>query len=127
MKKILSVLLAMCVMLMTSITAFAAQTPSTDKVQKQIEGAVAYLTADAGSYGVDQALDFSFLADSGADVSKFADGFIADVKANLDANNGRIVAAYGESLATYGSVITALIALGADTTDFYGYNIEESF
>ena len=127
MKKILSVLLAICVMLMTSVTAFAAQAPSTDKVQKQIEGAVAYLTAEAQSYGVDRAIDFSFLADSGADVSKFADGFIADVKANLDANNGRIVSAYGESLATYGAVITALIALGEDITDFYGYNIATAF
>lgn len=127
MKKILSVFVAMCVILMTSITAFAAQTPSSDKVQKQIDGAVAYLTADTENYGVNQALDFSFLADSGADVSKFADGFIADVKANLDANNGKIVSAYGEGLATYGAVITALIALGEDTTDFYGYNIEKLF
>lgn len=127
MKKILSVLTAMCIILMTSITAFAAQSPSSDKVQKQIEGAVAYLTADAEKYGVDQAIDFSIFADSGADVSKFADGFIADVKSNLDANNGRIISAYGENLSTYGAVITALIALGEDTTDFYGYNIEKAF
>lgn len=127
MKKILSVFVAMCIVLMTSITAFAAQAPSADKVKKQIEGAVAYLTADAEKYGIDQAVDFSIFADAGADVSKFADGFIADVKANLDANNGKIVSSYGENLATYGAVITALAALGENTADFYGYNIEKAF
>lgn len=127
MKKVLSVLTAVCIMLMTGITAFAAQPPSADKVMAQINGAAAYLMQGVEGYGVDSAMDFSLLADSGADVSKYADGFVADVKANLDLNNGKIVSAYGENLATYGAVITALTALGENTADFYGYNIQTAF
>lgn len=127
MKKALSIVITFCVVFMTSINAFAAQAPSSADVKKQIEGAVAYLANGASAYGVDQAMDFCIFADSGADVSKYSDGFVADVKANLQANNGKIVSSYGENLATYGAVIVALQALGEDTADFYGYNIESAF
>lgn len=127
MKKVLSVFLAICVMLMTSITAFAAEVPASEKVEKQINGAVAYLTKGVESYGIDDAVNFSNLTDTEADLSKFEDGFIKAVKANLDANDGKIVPSFGENLATYGAVINALLNLGEDTTDFYGYNIEKAF
>lgn len=127
MKKVLSVFLAICVMLMSSITAFAAEAPSSEKVTAQIEGAAAYLTNGVESYGVDTAVDFCVIADSGADISKYKRDFVSDVKANLDANNGKIVSSYGENLATYAAVIIILGAFDEDASDFYGYNIEKAF
>lgn len=127
MKKILSLLTAICIVFMSGITAFAAEAPSSEKVKAQINGAVAYITKDIKSYGVDQALDFCMIADSGADVSAYKGGFIKDVKSNLDANKGKIVSSYGENLTTYGAVIIALTALDEDITDFYGYDISKPF
>ncbi len=127
MKKLLSVLMAVCVILSSGITAFAAQAPSSARVSEQIEGATAYLTNGVEKYTVNTAIDFALIASAGGDVDRFADAFIADVKANLEANDGKIVSAYGENLATYGAVIVALNALNEDPANFYGYNIEKSF
>lgn len=127
MKKFLSVLLAVCVILSSSITAFAATAPSLDTVLEQIEGATTYLTKDVEKYTVNTATDFALIAEAGGNVDRFADSFIADVKANLEANDGKIISAYGENLATYGAVIVALNMLGEDPSDFYGYNIEKAF
>lgn len=127
MKKLLSVLLALCVILSTSLTAFAANKPSSEKVWQQVEGATAYLTEGVETYGVDSAITFAPLTFSGSDVEKYSDAFIADVKANLERNNGKIVSAYGENLATYGAVIAALVGLGENPADFYGFNIEKAF
>ena len=127
MKKVLSVFIAICVMLMTSITAFEAEAPSSDKVSKQIQGAVEYLTKDAESFGVDTAVDFSLLAENGENMSKFEWNFVSDVKANLDANNGKIISSFGENLTTYAAVIISLQALEYDTNNFYGYDIEKAF
>lgn len=127
MKKVLSVFIAVCVMLMTSVTAFAAEAPTLEKVEEQINGAVKYLTDGVASYGVDDALDFYIISENMEDIDKYADGFLNDVKANLDANGGKIVSSYGENLATYGAVISILIDLGEDPADFNGYNIETAF
>lgn len=114
-------------MLMTSVTAFAAEAPTLEKVEEQINGAVKYLTDGVASYGVDDALDFYIISENMEDIDKYADGFLNDVKANLDANGGKIVSSYGENLATYGAVISILIDLGEDPADFNGYNIETAF
>lgn len=127
MKKLLSVILAVSVILMSGITAFAAEKTTSEKVKEQIDGAAAYLTSGVTGYGVDEAIDLCILANSGADVSAYKDGFLNAVKANLDANSGKIVSSYGENLATYGAVIITLISFDEDTTDFYGYNIENAF
>lgn len=127
MKKVLSVFIAVCVMLMTSVTTFAAEAPTLEKVEEQINGAVKYLTDSVASYGVDDALDFYIISENMEDIDKYADGFLNDVKANLDANGGKIVSSYGENLATYGAVISILIDLGEDPADFNGYNIETAF
>jgi hypothetical protein len=111
----------------TGIIAYADEQTRSDKVMSQMEGAVEYLTKDATSYGVDDAIEYYNYVASGVDTSKFDDAFIKDVKANLDANSGKIVSSYGESLATYGAVILTLSALGEDVTDFYGYDITKAF
>ncbi len=126
MKKALSLILSLAVMLMTSLTAFAAEKPSIDTVNAQIEGAVSYLS-NGVTYDVNNAVDFASIAESGVDLSSFKDNFVASVKENLEANNGKIVSSYGESLEGYAAVIISLQALGEDTTDFYGYNIEGAF
>lgn len=127
MKKTLSILLAVFILLSSSITAFASDVPTSDKVFAQMEGAVAFLTDGAKEYGVDQAVDFYTLVHSGVDMGTLGDTFIADVKSNLAANDGKIISSYGESLATYGAVILALIDLGENPADFYGYDITAAF
>lgn len=128
MKKTLSLLLTLLLMLSTASAAFAAeQTPSAKRVENQINGAVSFLTAEAEEYTVDTAADFALLLQCGADVSEFSQGFLKSVKDNLDKNNGKIIGAYGESLATYGAVIDALDMLGENTEDFYGYDINSAF
>lgn len=127
MKKVLSVCLAVCVMLMTSVTAFAAQVPTEAKIEEQIGGAVKYLTDGVAGYGVDDALNFCILSAHIEHSDPYAAGFLADIKANLDANGGKIVSSYGENLATYGAVISILIDLGENPANFYGYDIESAF
>lgn len=112
--------------LTTSITAFGAEAPDAEKVKAQINGAVEFITQDVAAYKVDDASTFYMLTGSGANVDKYADGFLNDVKENLEKNNGKIVPSYGESIATYGAVILILNDLGANPRDFYGYNIEEA-
>lgn len=126
MKKLLSVLTVICIILTTSITAFGAKTPDAEKVKAQINGAVEFITQDVAAYKVDDASTFYMLTGSGANVDKYADGFLNDVKENLEKNNGKIVPSYGESIATYGAVILILNDLGANPRDFYGYNVEET-
>ncbi len=127
MKKLLSVILVIGILLTTSITAFAAEIPRAEDVKKQLNGAAEYLTKDTKSFGVDNAIDFCLMADSAADMTKFEKDFLKDVKANLDANNGKIISVYGENLASYSAVIIALNALLEDPSDFYGYDIEKAF
>ena len=126
MKKVLSILIAICVMFSCSMVAFAQETQS-QKLEKQMEGAVAFLTNGIEKYGVDDAVDYYTLVKSSAQLDKYNESFLADVKANLDANNGKIVSSYGESLATYGAVIMVLDELFEDPTDFYGYDIVKAF
>ena len=127
MKKTLSFFLALCLVLSMSFTAFAGEKAKAERIEEQIEGAVEYLTEGVSAYGVDDAVDFYTLVHSGADLSAYSDGFLADVKANLDTNDGKIISSYGESLATYGAVILILGELGEDPYDFYGYDIVSAF
>ena len=127
MKKTLSFFLALCLVLSMSFTAFAGEKTKTERVEEQIEGAVAYITDGVTAYTVDDAIDYYTLVSSGADMSQFNDGFINSVKANLDANSGKIIGAYGENLATYGAVILTLFYLDLDPEDFQGYNIVSAF
>lgn len=127
MKKTLSFFLALCLVLSMSLTAFADEKTKTERVEEQIEGAVAFLTDGVTGYTVDDAMDYYTLVASGVDMSQFNDGFLDSVKANLDANSGKIIGTYGENLATYGAVILTLFYLDLDPEDFQGYNIVSAF
>lgn len=111
-------------MLTCSITALANDRST---IKAQLEGAVAFITDGIEKYGVDDAYDYYRLVKSEVDLSGYNEKFLADVKSNLENNNGRIVTAYGESLAGYSSVIMVLDLLGEDVTDFNGYNIIDAF
>lgn len=136
MKKLLSFLLAMCLMLSTSITVFASES-KTDTVQNQINGAAQYITKNVDSYGVANSVEYCELIESTADVSKYEDGFIQDVKNNLEENNGKLMvdvfdystytSTKQEALYAYAGVILALLYLGEDPADFNGVNLMEQF
>lgn len=127
MKKALSFLLALCLTLSVSMTAFASEKTTSDRVYEQIEGAVEFLTDGVDKYTVDQCKDFLPLIQSGADLDKYIDGFLASVKDNLDRNNGKLITQYGESLADYAAVISVLSECGIDPEDFEGYNLVKPF
>ncbi|MGN1202460.1 MAG: hypothetical protein ACI4RF_04135 [Eubacterium sp.] len=127
MKKTLSFFLALCLVLSMSFTAFASEKTKSERIEEQIEGAVAFLTDGVTAYTVDDAMDYYTLVASGVDMSQFNQGFIDSVKANLDANSGKIIGTYGENLATYGAVILTLFYLDLDPEDFQGYNIVSAF
>lgn len=127
MKKVLSILTAVCIILSCTVTAFAQEASKSETVYEQIEGAVEYLTDGVTSYGVDDAVDYYTLVHSGVDMSAYNDAFLADVLSNLQSNNGKIVSSYGESLATYAAVILILSELSEDPYDFNGYDIVSAF
>lgn len=127
MKKLLSLLVAGVILISTSFTAFAAENPTGKKVAEQMEGAVSYLTEGKTAYTVDDVLDYYTLVSTGVDMSKYNDAFLQNMKENLDANSGKIVSTYGESLATYGAAILILDALDLNPADFYGYDITKAF
>lgn len=128
MKKFLAVITAICVMLTASITAFAQSQPKSEDVQKEINKIVNYITSQKeGDYTIDDAVDFYYLTKSGADLSKYNDKFIASVKENVKANNGKLVNKYGESLATYAAVLEILSYNEIDVWDFEGYDLIKAF
>lgn len=127
MKRILSVLVAVLIMATTSFSAFAQSAPSKETVSNQQKGAVEFVTKGISSYNLDNAVEYSDYAVSGADMSKFNDAFLADVKTNLEKNNGKLISTYGESLATYGAVVLILNSAGENPRDFYGYDIVKAF
>lgn len=118
MKKILSALLAVMLVMSASITAFGA---TKNDVDKKINSSFAYLSEEAGEngYTAEKNLkDFYFAACAGADVSSYKDAFLASVKAALEA--GEITSADNAVLIT-----GALINMGIDATDFEGFNLAQ--
>lgn len=127
MKKVLSFIFALCLMLSVSTTVFADETTRCEKVAAQSEGAADYLSNGKTAYTVELAVDYLNLLNSGKDMSKFSEGFFASVKENLDANGGKLVVYGGENIASYAAVIQILYLLDMDPTDFYGYDLNAAF
>lgn len=128
MKKFLAVITAICVMLTASITAFAQSHPKSKDVQNEIDKIVNYITSQKeGDYTIDDAVDFYYLTKSGADLSKYNDKFIASVKENVKANNGKLITRYGENLATYAAVIEIFSTNDIDVWEFEGYDLTAAF
>lgn len=131
MKKLISVTVAICIAitsLFTGIYAMADNKVTSADVKEKIEQAAAYVTSDeTTSYTLSNARNFVTIIDSGVDVSKYKDAFVASVKENLDANKA-VLSNYGSaSPALYGATFKAFDALNVDKTSFNGYNLVSSF
>lgn len=137
MKKFLSALVVFCMIVSTSLVAFAFEAPTTAEVEGKIQGAGEYVGTSTGTYGVANAYNFERLVRSGADVSAYKDAFVQDVKNILSANSGRlVVSVYDyvtntnidvESITYYAAVIRALDEIGEDPTDVNGVDLTAIF
>lgn len=124
MKKLLSVLLALCLVLTLTVSAFASEIPTSDSILKELNSTAVYVNNGISAYNVDGALSYYYLlsSDKAAD---FFDGFLQDVKNNLKENGGKIVSSYGENMTTYAAVIAVLDKFGEDVTNVDGVNLVE--
>lgn len=131
MKKLISVTVAICIAitsLFTGIYAMADNKVTSADVKEKIEQAAAYVTSnETDPYTLSNARNFVTIIDSGADVSKYKDAFVASVKENLDANKAKLCYNNVVSPAYYGATFKAFDALNVDKTSFNGYNLVSSF
>ena len=100
-------------------------------VEKEMKGAAAYLLSGIKDFGAENAVDYLTYLKSGYDMSAYKEALLASVKANLDANGGKLVtpavAGYNGEMGVYGAVIQILFIYGINPTDFEGYNVVEAF
>lgn len=124
MKKLLSILLALCLVLTFAVSAFAGEAPTSESILKELNSTASYVNGGVSAYNVDGALNYYYLlsSDKAAD---FFDGFLQDVKNNLKENGGKIVSSYGENMTTYAAVIAVLDKFGKDVTNVDGVNLVE--
>lgn len=116
MKKILSALLAVMLVMSASITVFGA---TKSDVEKKITSSFAYLSEEAGEngYTADKNLkDFYYATCTGADVSKFKASFTASVKAALEAGE---ITTFDNAVLITGT----LLNMGVDVTAFEGFDL----
>lgn len=119
MKKFLAALLAVMLVMTTSITAFGADF---EDVMEKIDSGIAY--AFDGNYGKDgydvsSSKNFNIYIKSFADTDKYEAAYLASVKEALD--NGTCT---GGTLAL---VVQNLLLLGEDVESFEGYNLVNLF
>ena len=137
MKKFLSALTVFFMVISTSIAAFGAEVPNVEEIESKIQSGAEYVASQAGTYGVSSAYSFERLVRCGAELDKYSEMFVEDVKSNLQANGGRlIVSEYDyytdtynevESITYYASVIRALDEIGEDATDIDGVDLTALF
>ena len=137
MKKFLSALTVFFMVISTSIAAFGAEVPNVEEIESKIQSGAEYVASQAGTYGVSSAYSFERLVRCGAELDKYSEVFVEDVKSNLQANGGRlIVSEYDyytdtynevESITYYASVIRALDEIGEDATDIDGVDLTALF
>lgn len=117
MKKFLSAIIAALLVLSFSATAFAA---TAGEAEKPLNSAVRYLYKDKDGFTAEESKDFYLYLMSGADASKYKDGWCESVKTALE----------NESLSGMGNlaiVISDMVMLDIDFEDFYGMNLATMF
>ena len=124
MKKIISTLLAFCMVLSVSITAFASEKPKSDDVLKEIESTINYLTNGVTAYDVDDAVTYYYLTETGSGADKFYDAFAESVLKSLQDNGGKIIGSYGENITTTAACVS-IIGGFDNPAEFHGYNLVE--
>lgn len=127
MKKFLSICLALILVAAFSLSVFAVGTPSRKSVKKEINATVSYVSGEISGYTADSAVDYYYLVKASEKAKTFYDGFLASIKENLDANNGKIITAYGENITSYAAVIGIIGTMGGDPTDINSVNLVELF
>lgn len=120
MRKVLATLLAVMLIMTTTITAFGA---TTSVVEELIKSSVAY--AIEGEYGKDgynvqNAKYFLMYLKAGENADKYEEAYLASVKAALD--DGTLA-----GVGTLGTTLSVMEFLGVDASDFEGYNVVELF
>ncbi|MCH5314466.1 MAG: hypothetical protein J1E81_01030 [Eubacterium sp.] len=117
MKKIIAVIIAVCLVMSTGITALAEDKKVTsDELMAELQGAVDYLSKE--SYTVDDALELYYLVSSGAEVNN-VDSFATAVKENLSANDGKLVTSNGETLTAYAAAIQIMMYVDIEDDDTF--------
>lgn len=127
MKKTLSICLAVILAVTLSLSVFAVGTANKESVRKEIDAAVVYITGEVSGYTADNAVDYYYLVNTSEKANAFYDGFLESIRANLDANSGKIVTAYGENISSYAAVIGIIDAMGGDPTNVNSVNLVELF
>lgn len=97
--------------------------PSKNTVQKQMIAAAAFLTKESKGFDVSSSINFLTYLNSTKDLSSFKDSFLADVKNNLKANNGKLLIDGKENIGAYGAVIQILSIYGLNPMNFESYNL----
>lgn len=119
MKKVISSVLALMLVLSLTLTAFAADKSD---VKSKIDSSVKYAFDGkfaVNGYGAKDSKNLLMHRKSGADVSKFKDAYVASAKQWLDEGKGQ------NDIVTLSMIIDNLDAYGVDTKNFEGYNLQE--
>lgn len=127
MKKTISICLAVILAVTVSLSVFAVKAPSKESVKKEINATACYVSGEISGYTADSAVDYYYLVNTSEKANAFYDGFLESIKANLDANSGKIVTAYGENISSYAAVIGIIGAMGGDPTNVNSVNLVELF
>lgn len=119
MKKIISSVLALMLVMSLTLTAFAADKSD---VKSKIDSSIKYAFDGkfaVNGYGAKDSKNLLMHRKSGADVSKFKDAYVSSAKQWLDEGKGK------SDIVTLSMIIDNLDAYGVDTKNFEGYNLQE--
>lgn len=125
MKKIISLLLAVCIVMSVSITAFASESfPNGKTVQGQAIAAAEYVCENDGAetYALKDFFDVIPLIECDCLDEDAAKAFVNEAKVNLDENEGKLLLNGQENMALYIAVIEVLERLEIDAETF-GYDL----
>ncbi len=119
MKKVISSILALMLVMSLALTAFAADKSD---VKSKIDSSIKYAFDGkfaVNGYGAKDSKNLLMHRKSGADVSKFKDAYVSSVKQWLDEGKGK------SDIVTLAMIIDNLDAYEVDTKNFEGYNLQE--
>lgn len=117
MKKVLSALLAVMLVMSASITAFGA---TVSDVEKPMKTAAQYIYGEKESFSAEDAKDFYLYLISGADAEGYKDKWCASVENAVE--NGNL-----SGIGNIALVIYDMILLGIDPTDINGTDLVQIF
>lgn len=125
MKKTLSLLLVLCLILTLTFSAFAGEAHKLNDISAELDSTVDYLTNGVTAYTVDSAVNYYYLSNVSNKADSYFDGFLQDVIDNLEAHDGKIIPSFGENenIVTYAAIISILDRFDKDVSDINGVNL----